>query len=639
MAMTITNTNAPKGAHASVAAAFAKARADLPFNDTQSFEDADRGFVGTIPDATIRHESGRTVWSLAPYAFLNAEDAPPTVHPSLWRQSRLNMRHGLFKVTDGLYQVRGFDIANMTIVEGKTGLIIIDTLTTMEGSRAALELYAKHCGAKPVKAVIYTHTHTDHFGGVRGVVDEADVTSGRVPIIAPDEFMDHAVSENVIAGNVMLRRAQYQFGPFLAKGVQGHVDCGLGKSMAAGTVSLLAPTDLIKATGDTRIIDGIEMVFQMAPETEAPAEMHIWLPHIKALNLAENATHNMHNLLPFRGAQVRDSFVWAKAIGEALATWGKDAQVLLGQHHWPVWGNARVRTHLTQQRDAYKYMHDQTLRMMNHGETAAEIAEDFDLPPSLRGAWHMRGYYGHARHNVKAIYQRYLGWYDSNPVNLDPLPPVQSAHKYVEYMGGADAAMARASADMEKGEFRFAAQALAHVVFADAGNKTARELLADCYEQMGYLTESATWRNTYLFGAQELRNGMPPVPARAPMQGDIMRALRTDQFFDTLGIRLNAAKADGKHIVLNWDFTDTHEQFVLNLENSALTYVPGTQASNAHAGVKLARATLDAITMKQMTFAEGIGAGKIAISGDASQFLVLFSLLDEFPRMFEVVAP
>jgi alkyl sulfatase BDS1-like metallo-beta-lactamase superfamily hydrolase len=631
--------HAPKDAHASVAAAHAAVLKALPFHDRQDFDDAARGFVDTLPDATIKAPNDRVVWSLAPYEFLREETAPLTVHPSLWRQSQLNMHHGLFKVVDGLYQVRGLDIANMTLVEGKTGLIVIDTLTSVEGARAGLELYFKHRGIRPIAAVIYTHTHTDHWGGVRGVVAEADVKAGRVPIIAPDLFMEHAVSENVIAGNAMLRRAHYQFGPFLPKGPRGHVDCGLGKTMAAGTVSLLAPTDLILKTGEKRVIDGVEMVFQMAPETEAPAEMHIWLPALKALNLAENATHNFHNLLPFRGSMARDAFGWAKYINEALDMWGADAQVLLGQHHWPVWGNERVQTHLKQQRDLYKSAHDQTIRLMNHGLVATEIAERIESPPSLEAAWHTRGYYGHVRHNAKAIYQRYLGWYDGNPATLDPLPPVETGARMLAYMGGATAVLTRAKSDFDKGEFRFVAQVLTHVVFADPANADARALLADTYEQLGYLAESSTWRNAYLFGAHELRHGMPKVPARTPVSRDTVTALRTDQFFDYLAVRLNGPKAGTRHIVLNWRFTDTKEEFVLNLENGALTHSQGRQATDADASLELTRATLDTITQQTTTFPEAVAAGAVRVTGDGAKLGELMALMDTFTRMFEIVEP
>ena len=633
------NIEAPKEASASVVAQHAATLQALPFSDVRDFDDASRGFLGTVENARITSPQGRVVWSLEPYGFLSSEEAPPTVDPSLWRQSRLNMHHGLFEVVPGVYQVRGLDIANMTLIEGNTGVIVVDTLTSIEGARTAMELYFRHRGPRPVAAVIFTHTHTDHWGGARGVLDDATLASGEVPIIAPNFFMEHAVSENIIAGPAMLRRAQYQFGPFLAKGERGQVDCGLGKSMAAGSVALLRPTDLIMATGDRRVIDGVEFEFQMAPNSEAPAEMHFFIPRYKLLNLAENCTHNFHNLLPFRGADVRDALAWSKYLGEALKMWGDKADAMCGQHHWPVWGAARIDTMIRQQRDLYKFAHDQTIRLMNHGLTATEIAEAIRLPKSLDGAWHARGYYGHIRHNVKAIYQKYLGWYDANPVNLDPLPPVELGKKYVEYMGGAEAILARAAKDFAKGEFRFVAQAVSHLVFAEPDNRAARELLADTFEQLGYAAESSTWRNAYLFGAQELRQGMPKAPPRAAMPRETLAALRTEQLWDVLGVRLNGPRAEGKRIVLNWNFTDTNESFVLNLENCALTYVAGAQAADADAGFTLARGTLDEVIAKLTTFPEAVAEGKIKVSGNPMRLAELMSLMDEFPRMFEIVEP
>ena len=638
--MTATGTTeTPKDASPSVVAQQAAMLKALPFSDTRDFDEASRGFLGTLEHARVATAQGRVVWSLEPYGFLSDEKAPATVNPSLWRQSRLNMNHGLFEVVPGVYQIRGLDIANMTLIEGDTGVIVVDTLTSIEGARAAMELYFKHRGQRQVSAVIFTHTHTDHWGGARGVLEEDVLASGRVPIIAPDLFMEHAVSENIIAGPAMLRRAQYQFGPFLAKGVRGQVDCGLGKSMAAGSVALLRPTDLIISTGDKRTIDGLEFEFQMAPNSEAPAEMHFYVPRYKLLNLAENCTHNFHNLLPFRGADVRDALAWSKYLGEALQMWGGKADAMCGQHHWPVWGKERIDTMIREQRDLYKFAHDQTIRLMNHGLTATEIAETIKLPASLDGAWHARGYYGHIRHNVKAIYQKYLGWYDANPAHLDPLPPVEAGKKYVEYMGGAGAILARAAEDFAKGEFRFIAQALSHLVFAEPDNLAARAMLADTFEQLGYAAESATWRNAYLFGAQELRQGMPKASPRPPMPRETLAALRTGQLWDVLGVRLNGPKAEGKHIVLNWTFTDTGETFVLTLENCALTYLEGAQAPAADAGFTLERGTLDEVIAKLTTFSEAVASGKIKLSGNPMRLAELMALMDEFPRMFEIVEP
>lgn len=628
-----------KDAHPAVATANAAMLAALPFHDRQDFDDARRGFIDTLHNATILAEQGHVAWTLEPYGFLSSDSAPPTVNPSLWRQSQLNMHHGLFKVSERIYQIRGFDLANMTLIEGETGVIVVDTLTSIEGARAGLELYRKHRGPRPVTAVLYTHTHGDHWGGARGVVGDADVGDGRVPIIAPDMFMEFAVSENVIAGRAMLRRAEYQFGRFLPRGERGQVDCGLGKTVASGSNSLLAPTDFIKATGEKRIIDGLEFVFQMAPESEAPAEFHFYLPQLKALNLAENATHNLHNLLPFRGSEVRNAQAWSGYISEALRMWGDEAEVLVGQHHWPVWGNRRVQTHLKQQRDLYKFLHDQTLRLINHGLTPSEIADAIKMPKSLEGAWHTRGYYGHFRHNVKAIYQRVLGWYDANPAHLDPLPPVALGKKLVAYMGGADRILAKARDDFAAGEFRIVAEVLNHLVFAEPRNEQARLLLADTYEQLGYASESATWRNSYLFGAQELRHGSGKGRSRPPISPATARSLRTSQLLDYLGVRLNGPAAEDKRLVLNCQFADSGDRFILNLENSALTYVSGSHDTDADATLTFNRQTFEELVLQTATISDGINAGKVQVVGSASAFQELMNLMDNYDHVFEIIEP
>jgi alkyl sulfatase BDS1-like metallo-beta-lactamase superfamily hydrolase len=491
-----------------------------------------------------------------------------------------------------------------------------------------------------VVAVIYTHSHIDHWGGVKGIVGEADVRAGRVQVIAPAGFIEYAVSENVIAGNAMVRRSLFQFGPVLPKGEKSQVDGGLGKTTSAGgTVSLIPPTDVITKNMDKRVVDGVEIIFQLASGAEAPAEFHMYYPQFKVLNMAENVNHNLHNLLPFRGAEVRDALAWSKYISEALEQFGDQAEIVVIQHHWPTWGKERVQHLLKKQRDLYKYLHDQSVRLLNHGYTATEIAEVLELPPSLANEWQSRGYYGTMSHNSKAVYQRYLGWYDGNPANLNPLTPVEGGKKYVEYMGGAAAALQRAREDFKKGNYRWVAEVMKHLVFADPGNKEARELGADAMEQMGYMAEAATWRNAYLLGALELRQGPTKLPGSSSLTSETLQALPIDLFFDFLGVRLNGPKAEGKKITINWDFTDIKKQFVLNLENSALTYVPNKQAQEADVSLSLTRATLDALILKQLTLPDGIQTKKITYKGNLPKLGELFALLDEFAPTFEIVEP
>ena len=629
----------PKDAEPLTAALNRAVLESLPFADTQDFDDAGRGLLASLPELEIKNDQGRIVWSLRDYAFLADEQAPPTVNPSLWRQARLNMHHGLFQVTDRIYQIRGFDISNMTLIEGDRGVIVIDPLISTEVARAGLALYRQVRGDRPVTAVVYSHSHTDHHGGVRGVVDEADVSAGRVPIWAPDRFMEEIVSENVLAGTAMIRRAQFQFGATLPKGPRGQVDAGLGKVTSRGTVTLIPPTRIIEKPIEEHRIDGIDFVFQLTPETEAPAEMHMFHPRLRALNLAENATHNLHNTYPIRGAQARDANAWAKYLNVALDRFGRDADVAFAQHHWPVWGNRRVLDFLARQRDLYKYLHDQTVRLMNHGWKAVEIAERVTLPKSLANTWHVRGYYGTLSHNAKAVYQRYLGWYDANPANLNPLPPIERGRKYVEYMGGADAVIRRSREDFAKGEFRFVAEAMSHVVFADPANSEARGLGANALEQLGYAAESATWRNAYLLGALELRRGVPATAARAPISPDVVRAMSLDLFFDYLGVRLDADKADGRRIVINWAFADLDRGYVMNLENCALTCLADRQSESADATVTLERAVLNRLVLREVSFADAVAQGQVRIAGDAAKVAELFGLLDDFSLMFEVIEP
>ena len=629
-----------RDAEAATRAANAAMAAALPFADVRDFEAAKRGLIAPVPDGVVRTASGTTLWNLGEYAFIDGELAPATVNPSLWRLARLNMANGLFKVTERLYQLRGFDIANMTVIEGDNGLILIDPLTTAEVSRAALDLYFAHRPKKPVVAVIYTHSHVDHYGGVRGIVDEAEVKAGRAVVIAPNGFMEAVSGENILAGLPMIRRAQFQFGALLPRGPRGQVDAGLGKGVARGTPGLIAPTQLIVQAVEEHVIDGVKIVFQLAPETEAPAEMHMFYPGLGVLNMAENACPLLHNFIPLRGAVARDPRVWAKYIGDAIRMYAPHTDILIGQHHWPTWGKDAIVDYLEAQRDLYKHIHDQTLRYMNKGWRPAEIAEAIDLPPGLAERWSARGYYGTVSHNVKAVYQRYLSWYDGNPCNLHPLPPAPAARKFVEYMGGGAAVIARAKADFARGEYRWVAQVMKEVVFAEPANAEARALCADALEQMGYQAESATWRNAFLYGAQELRHGVFQMPARATMSADTLAGLTTDVFFDALAIRLDPAKAAGLAFVLNWDFTDRGEQMALTLAHCTLSHRMGERSPRAAASVTTKRATLDALVLRRLTAPEALASGALKVEGDIGKFAQLFGLLDPpGAMMFDILTP
>jgi alkyl sulfatase BDS1-like metallo-beta-lactamase superfamily hydrolase len=630
VATPVVTAQATRPAEADVVARNRSVLSELPFSDRQDFDDAMRGFVATIPDAQNPER----------YRFLTGE-APPTVNPSLWRLAQLNGVNGLFKVVDGIYQVRGFSLANMTIVEGGTGLIVIDPLSTVGAAEEALALYFAHRPRKPVEAVVYTHSHSDHYGGVKGVTSEADVAAGRTKVFAPAGFMDAVASESVIAGNAMGRRAQYQFGGPLPRGDRGNVDAGLGKIDSRGRPgrSVIAPTHSITQPMEIHTIDGIEVVFHLAPASEAPAEMHLFFPQRRVLDMAENVTQTLHNLLPLRGTEVRDAKGWSKYIGEALERFGSDAEVLIAQHHWPVWGHDRVVGRLEEQRDLYKYLHDQTVRMMNQGMAPAEIAEALQLPKGLEAVWSARGYYGTLSHNSKAVYQRYLGWYDGNPATLNALPPVDGAKKYVEYMGGPAAVIERAREDFRRGNYRWVAQVMDQVVYADPTNTEARALAADAFEQLGYAAESATWRNAYLLGAQELRRGVPAGKPRQSLDAEMVSALPATSVFDYLGTTLNGPRAATAKMVLNWRFTDTQEVLASTLDHAALTYVVGKTAANADAGVTTTREVFNAIVVRQRTFDEARQRGELTFTGTAARFTELMALFDDVDPTFAIVEP
>lgn len=630
--------NEPKDATQATREANRRVSSLLPFENRGDFEASERGFIASLPDATIRGVDGQPVWDFAPYHFLQAQDVPASVNPSLWRQAQLNSHHGLFQVTDRIYQVRNFDLSNMTIIQGDTGLILIDPLLSAETAHAALELYYQHFPRKPVVAVIYSHSHADHFGGVKGVVSEKDVRSGKVPVLAPEGFLEHAVSENIYAGNAMGRRSTYMYGPVLPRSVYGQVDAGLGKTISTGTMTLIAPTDVIRTTGEKRTIDGVEIHFQMAPDTEAPAEMLMYFPQMRALCAAEDMTHNLHNLYTLRGAQVRNAVAWWKTINEAIERFGEVSDVVFAQHHWPTWGKENILKFLSKQRDLYKYLHDQALRLMNQGATMLEVAEMIELPESLGQEWYNRGYYGTVNHNSKAIYQQYLGFYSSHPSDLHPLPPEDAARKYVEFMGGSANVLKQAQTCFERGEYRWVAQVMKHVVFAEPNNEQAKHLLADALEQLGYQAENGTWRNEYLMGAFELRNDIPKLPPTVNSP-DLLKAMTLPMYFDYLGVRLNGPRARGKRCLLNWDFTDVKEQYTLQLENGALTYTPDKQAPDADATLTLTRETLDKINTRAMTFEQAIEKGAIQVKGNKASVKELLGLLDTFQQSFPIMTP
>jgi len=629
----------PKDAEPTTIKANRKASSYLPAEDGIEAKESHRGFIATLPDSAIKAaKAGSYANALGEYGFLDHADAPDTVNPALWHHARVNTANGLFKVTDRIYQVRGFDLSVMTIIEGDTGLIVTDPMTVTEAAKGGMDLYYQHRPYKPVVAVIYSHSHLDHFGGVKGVISEADVASGKVRIYAPNNFMDALVKENVVIGNAMMRRAAFQFGPLLPHGEKGQVDAGLGKASVSGSSSLIPPTNMIEKTVETHTIDGVEIVFVNTPDTEAPAEMIMYYPQFRTLNMAELVTRNLHNLLPLRGTQVRNANDWAKDINYALAEFGPKTDILISQHQWPYWGTDRIDTILRKQRDLYKFINDQTIRLINHGYKPGEIAEILKEPASLSGEWSTREFYGTVSHNSKAVYQRVLGWYDGNPANLNPLPPIEAGKKTVEYMGGAQAILTRARKDFADGQYRWVAEVLNQLVFAEPDDKQARELEADALEQLGYQSESATWRNAYLEAAQELRGKLPGA-GRWQINNDLVHSMPLDAYFDFMGVRLNAPKAEGKKIVINWRFSDTKKDYILNLENSALTYLANKVSDHADATITLDRPTLNAINLQQTTFREEVMAGKISIQGDVQKLIEFNSLFDSFVPDFPVVTP
>lgn len=606
----------------------------LPFGDRRDFDDADRGFIAALEPCVITADDGRLVWDNDSYRFLDSEQAPASVHPSLWRQSRLCAKQGLYEVVDGIYQVRGLDLSNITFVEGDSGVIVIDPLISTETAAAALALYRAHRGDRRVTAVIYTHSHVDHFGGVLGVTTQADVDAGRVVVIAPEHFTTHAVQENVYAGTAMARRAAYMYGAALARGPLGQVGCGLGQVPSTGEVALIVPTLDIRETGEIHSIDGVDIEFQMAPGTEAPAEMHFYFPKFRALCMAENATHNLHNLLTLRGALVRDPHGWAGYLTEAIDSFADRTDVVFASHHWPTWGRDSIVEYLSLQRDLYAYLHDQTLRLINQGHTGIEIAEQFELPPALQAAWHTHGYYGSVSHNVKAVYQRYMGWFDGNPGRLWQHPPEALGPRYVDAMGGIDRVVELARRAFDSGDYRWAATLLDHAVFTDEHHRGARALYAEVLEQLAYGAENAVWRNFFLGGATELRDGKFGTPT-APSSPTLLAQLTPEQIFDAVAINVNGPRAWDLDLAIDVTFADTGDTYRLTLRNGVLVHRrTEPDPSSAHASVTVAD------RMRLLTFFIGDTAMPgLQVTGAPDVLQSFLRVLDRPDPNFSIVTP
>lgn len=632
----------PKPATSATKAANEAVLKELPFQNREDFAEAQRGLIAPIDPPVIRGASGLPIWDLTAYSrFVNLDTpAPDTVNPSLWRQLQLLTIAGLFQVTDRVYQVRGYDLSNVSIVEGDTGLIVIDPLISDQTARAALDLYYKHRPRKPVVAVIFTHSHVDHYAGAAGIVTEEELEAGRVKIIAPEGFLDEAVSENVIAGNAMSRRATYMYGAFLPKGAKGQVSAGLGLTTSLGTRSLFDPTDTITQTGQEMTVDGVRIRFQLTPGTEAPAEMNFYFPDLKALCMAENLAATFHNVLTLRGAKVRDPLQWSKYLQQAIDLFAGEAEVVFTSHHWPKWGQAEILDYMSKQRDLYKYINDQASRLFNQGYTILELAEMIELPPSLAQEWFNRGYYGTVNHNAKAVYQRYLGWFDGNPAHLHTYPPAEGGKRYVEAMGGPDAVLAKAAEAFKQGDYRWVAEMVSHLVFADPDNEPARHLEADALEQLGYQAESGPWRNFYLMGAQELRAGvLKPGGGSGGVETEVVESMDVDLLLDYVAIHLNGPRAAGKLGRYDFVFTDVGQTWRVNLENAVLQYSLARPGAAAEATLTLTRAALNDVIGGRITYEKAVQSGIIQVSGNHAAAAELFSLMDTFDPWFNIVTP
>ncbi|MEJ8825500.1 alkyl sulfatase dimerization domain-containing protein [Variovorax humicola] len=602
----------------------------------QETEDATRGLIGRLDNPEIKDAAGNVVWDGDKQAFLKG-DAPGTVNPSLWQASKLTAQHGLFKVTEGIWQVRNYDIDNMTIVAGKTGWIVIDPTMSVETAKAGMALVEKHLGKRPVRAMIYTHTHADHFGGARALVDEASIKAQGIRIIAPDGFMENAIAENVLAGNAMTRRAQYQFGSPLPYGERGAVGVGLGSKLSLGTVSLIAPTETITKTGQELVVDGVRIVFQLAPSTEAPSEMLFYFPDMKALCLAEDVNKTMHNIYTLRGAKARDALGWSKYVNELLDLF-PDAEVAFGSHTWPTWGKDRVVNLITKQRDMFRFINDEALRLANSGQKMDDIGNAAYYPKALTDEYATRGYYGSLSHNLRGAYSYYLGWYDGNPATLYRYPVAESARRYVAALGGANAVLTQARAAADAGDYRWAAELGNHAVLADGNNMQARALQADALEQIGYQSENGVWRNEYLSAAKELREGVKPV--QLSVQGpDVARAMTLEQIFDLIAVRLNHAKVEGRDVGINFVLTDTGERYALELSNTVLNHTKGRVLTKPAATLSISRNALFKMLVARVPLPDLIKAGEAKLDGDGAALGTIFANLDTFNPNFGVVTP
>jgi alkyl sulfatase BDS1-like metallo-beta-lactamase superfamily hydrolase len=603
----------------------------------RELELARRGLVAAFDPPRIENEDGRVVWELESYEFLDAEP-PATANPNLWRQAQLGRIAGLFELAPGFYQLRGFDLSNMHVVEGREGIVVIDPLISTETAAAALALYREHRGKRPVTGLLYTHSHVDHFGGAKGVLGEEEIEARRVPILAPAGFLHHAVSENVFAGAAMGRRAGYMYGARLQRGPEGQLGAGVGQTTSLGTISLLPPNLDVVETGQEETVDGVRMSFQLTPGTEAPAEMNVHFPDARALCLADNAARSMHNILTPRGALVRDARVWANYLDQAIELFGERSDVLFTGHHWPTWGSEEIVDYLEKQRDLYAYLHDQTLRLLNRGLTGPEIAEAIELPPSLAEEWHCREFYGSVNHNAKAIYQRYMGWFDGNPARLWEHPPVEQSRRYVEFMGGAEAVLAKARASFEAGDYRWVAEVVNRVVFAEPENRAARELQAEALEQLGYGAENATWRNFFLMGAKELREGVPGMRTGAA-PGDVVARLTVSQLLDAMAIRLDGPRAAERHLRIDLTVTGPDERHRIEVRNGVMRHRPGSHDPPAEAELIVEREALDRLLLKAADVGELAESGRLRVEGNGVKLGELLGLLDEPDPGFAIVTP